>query len=200
MTFLSRRSFDPLCFSRICGARASMPWPLPGGNLALPPAVVAPLSWAAEDALLVDGDNKLKSATAQAGITDRQCEEIAHTVQHHWHRPDRWQRAGRQTGRAIIGQKIPGFGSRADPTDWLHRLQSATRPALPNKGFYTTDSWISAATRWFGLGRALPCDLCVYFTNANVLAAGGVVSSAGWPLLGRPADGSAALSVPTTGC
>jgi cyclase len=60
------------------------------------------------------------------------------------------------------------------------------KASLPNKSFYTTDSIdFGGDTLKFGhLGQAhTDGDLYVHFTNANVLVAGGVVSSAGWPLL-----------------
>ena len=108
----------------------------------------------------------------------------------HWH-PDQTggnEYAGKQGARIIAHENTRscGWAARSSPTGCREGYGPLPKAALPNKSFYTTDSIEFGGEKLaFGhLGQAhTDGDLYVHFTNANVLVAGGVVSSAGWPLL-----------------
>jgi cyclase len=207
MTPLSRRGFVQAAVAASAGAtldtafigsawarEASVPLAASslGGNLALVTGgggnVVAMGS--PEGALLVDGGSRAKAAAVQKLALKTVNATKLHTLFNtHWH-PDQTggnELAGKQGARIIAQENTRLWLARRITTDWLPQgYGPLPKPALPNKGFYTTDTIdFGGDTLKFGhLGQAhTDGDLYVYFTNANVLAAGGVVSSAGWPLL-----------------
>ena len=95
--------------------------------------------------------------------------------------------AGKHGARIIAHENTKLWLGRKIITDWLPEgYGPLPKAALPNKSFYTTDSLDFGGEKLaFGhLGQAhTDGDLYVHFTKANVLVAGGVVSSAGWPVL-----------------
>jgi glyoxylase-like metal-dependent hydrolase (beta-lactamase superfamily II) len=107
----------------------------------------------------------------------------------HWH-PDQTgsnERAAKDGARIIAQENTKLWLGRKIVTDWLPEgYGPLPKPALPNKSFYTTDTLDFGGEKlaYGHLGQAhTDGDLYVHFTKANVLAAGGVVSNAGWPLL-----------------
>ena len=123
-------------------------------------------------------------------LQERRREAGAHAVQHALaSRPDRLATsASASSGARIIAHENTKLWlGRKIITEWLPEgYGPLPKPALPNKSFYTTDSLdFGGETLAFGhLGQAhTDGDLYVHFTKANVLVAGGVVSSAGWPVL-----------------
>jgi cyclase len=143
-----------------------------------------------EGALLVDGGSAalsgalLKLAQQQVGASR------VHTLLNtHWH-PDQTgsnDRLGKQGARIIAHENTRLWLTRSINVDWLSKPHPAfPKIAQPNRTFYTTDKLEFGGEQFsFGhLGQAhTDGDIHVYLAKANVLAAGGVVSSAGWPLL-----------------
>jgi cyclase len=144
-----------------------------------------------QGALLFDGGTRahskalLQLATAAVGA-----KKVHTLVNTHWH-PEQTgsnQTVGKQGARIIAHENTRLWLARKSIiVDWAPTpLLALPKVALPNKSFYTTD------TLEFGgesialghLGQAhTDGDLYAYLPKANVLVAGGVVSSAGWPLM-----------------
>jgi cyclase len=207
MTILSRRDFLQAAAASSAGAalytssmdiararEASVPLVSTslGDNLALVTGgggnIVAMGS--ADGALLVDGGSKARSAAAiKLALKSVNAKKLHTLFNTHWH-PDQTggnEYAGKQGARIIAHENTRLWLGRKIVTDWLpDGYGPLPKPALPNKSFYTTDNLDFGAEKLaFGhLGQAhTDGDLYVHFTKANVLVAGGVVSSAGWPVL-----------------
>jgi glyoxylase-like metal-dependent hydrolase (beta-lactamase superfamily II) len=144
----------------------------------------------ADGALLVDGGNKDRAASVlKLALKTVNAKKLNTLFNTHWH-PDQTggnEYAGKQGARIIAHENTRLWLGRKIVTDWLPQgYGPLPKASLPNKSFYTTDSIEFGGEKLaFGhLGQAhTDGDLYVYFANANVLVAGGVVSSAGWPLL-----------------
>jgi glyoxylase-like metal-dependent hydrolase (beta-lactamase superfamily II) len=142
-------------------------------------------------ALLFDGGTRehskalLKLAPAAVGA-----KKIHTLVNTHWH-PE-------QTGsNEALGKQGASIVAHENTRLWLARKSivvdwspapflALPKIALPGKSFYTTDKLeFGGETIALGhLGQAhTDGDLYAYLPKANLLVAGGVVSSAGWPLL-----------------
>jgi cyclase len=142
-------------------------------------------------ALLVDGGNRTRGAAAvKLALRETGAKRVHTLFNTHWH-PDQTgsnERLGKQ-GALIVAQENTRLwlARRKINVDWLPEPHLALpKPALPTRSFYTTDHLEFAGEEiLFGhLGQAhTDGDLYVYFPRANVLAAGGVVSANGWPLL-----------------
>ncbi|MEY2852947.1 MAG: hypothetical protein RL030_79 [Pseudomonadota bacterium] len=143
-----------------------------------------------EGALLIDGGSAtnssalLKLALKQVGASK------VHTLFNtHWH-PDQTgsnETLGKQGARIIAHENTRLWLTRSITAEWLPKPHPAfAKSAQPNKTFYTTDKLDFGGEQFsYGhLGQAhTDGDIYVYLARANVLAAGGVVSSTGWPLL-----------------
>lgn len=206
MNFASRRDFlqavaaastGALCASRLESVWAKEP------KAALAASEIAPglslitgaggnvvVMGSADGALLVDGGNAAQSAALLRLALKTTSAKKVHTLFNtHWH-PDQTgsnERVAKDGARIIAQENTKLWLGRKIVTDWLPQgYGPLPKPALPNKSFYTTDTIDFANEKLaFGhLGQAhTDGDLYVHFTKANVLAAGGVVSNAGWPLL-----------------
>ena len=143
-----------------------------------------------EGALLVDGGSSARAAAvvklALGAVGAKQVHTLFNT---HWH-PDQTgsnERLGKQGARIIAHENTRLWLTRRINVDWLPAAHPAfPKVAQPNKSFYTTDKLEFGGEQLsFGhLGQAhTDGDLYVHLARANVLAAGGVVSSDGWPLL-----------------
>jgi cyclase len=143
-----------------------------------------------DGALLVDGGNSAQSAALlKLALKTANAKKIHTLFNTHWH-PDQTgsnEHVGRQGARIIAHENTKLWLGRKITTDWLRSgYGPLPKPALPNKSFYTTDTLDFGGDKlaYGHLGQAhTDGDLYVHFTKANVLVAGGVVSSAGWPLL-----------------
>jgi glyoxylase-like metal-dependent hydrolase (beta-lactamase superfamily II) len=143
-----------------------------------------------EGALLVDGGNAAQSsALLKLALKTAEAKKVHTLFNTHWH-PDQTgsnERAAKQGARIIAQENTKLWLGRKIVTDWLPGgYGPLPKAALPNKSFYTTESLDFGGEKLdFGhLGQAhTDGDLYVHFTQSNVLAAGGVVSNAGWPLL-----------------
>jgi cyclase len=141
-----------------------------------------------EGALLVDGGNAANSAALLKLSLKTVGAKRVHTLFNtHWH-PDQTgsnERVAKAGGRIIAQENTKLWLGRKIVTEWLPEgYGPLPKAALPNKSFYTTDAIEFGGDKLsFGhLGQAhTDGDLYVYFAKANVLATGGVVSSAGWP-------------------
>ena len=107
----------------------------------------------------------------------------------HWH-PDQTgsnERLGKAGTQIIAHENTKLWLGRKITVDWLPAVHPALpKIALPNRSFYTTDTLaFGGEDIAFGhLGQAhTDGDLYVHLPKANVLVAGGVVSSDGWPVL-----------------
>jgi len=144
----------------------------------------------AEGALLVDGGNAANSsALLKLALKTAAAKQVHTLFNTHWH-PDQTgsnERAAKQGARIIAQENTKLWLGRRIVTDWLPGgYGPLPRAALPNKSFYTTESldFGGEKLQYGHLGQAhTDGDLYVHFTRANVLVAGGVLSSAGWPLL-----------------
>ncbi len=139
------------------------------------------------------------STAARARIRRRCCKlapaavgaKKVHTlVNTHWH-PEQTgsnETLGKQGARIIAHENTRLWLTRKSIiVDWAPKpFLALPKAALPNKSFYTTDKLeFGGETIALGhLGQAhTDGDLYAYLPKANVLVAGGVVSSAGWPLM-----------------
>jgi glyoxylase-like metal-dependent hydrolase (beta-lactamase superfamily II) len=143
-----------------------------------------------EGALLVDGGIRSQSGAllklALKSVDARQVHTLFNT---HWH-PEQTgsnEALGKQGARIIAHENTRLWLTRKITVDWA----AAPFPALPkiaqpNRSFYSSDSLEFGGEQisYGHLGQAhTDGDLYVYLPKANVLVAGGVVSSNGWPLL-----------------
>jgi glyoxylase-like metal-dependent hydrolase (beta-lactamase superfamily II) len=143
-----------------------------------------------EGALLVDGGSDASSAAVLKLALQQSGAQRVHTLFNtHWH-PDQTgsnAKLGKQGARIIAHENTRLWLTRRINVDWLPGPHPAfPKVAQPNKSFYTTDRLDFGGEQLaFGhLGQAhTDGDLYVHLPKANVLAAGGVVSSSGWPLL-----------------
>jgi cyclase len=143
-----------------------------------------------EGVLLVDGGDAASSSAllklAQGQVGAARIHTLFNT---HWH-PEQTgsnDRLGKQGARIIAHENTRLWLTRKINVDWLPKPHPAfPKTAQPNKSFYTTDRLEFGGEQFsFGhLGQAhTDGDIYVHLATANVLAAGGVVSSKGWPLL-----------------
>jgi len=144
----------------------------------------------ADGALLVDGGTAAQSAALLKLALKTAGAKKVHTLFNtHWH-PDQTgsnERVAKDGARIIAQENTRLWLTRKIVTDWLPGgYGPLPRAALPNKSFYTTDT-LDFGNEKLAFGHLVQAhtdgDLYVHFTRANVLAAGGVVSNAGWPLL-----------------
>jgi len=143
-----------------------------------------------EGALLVDGGSRAKSSAVLKLVMKQTGTKKVHTLFNtHWH-PDQTgsnEKLGKQGARIIAQENTRLWLTRKVTVEWLAEPHPAFQKiAQPNKTFYTTDKldFGGESLRFGHLGQAhTDGDLYVYLEKANVLAAGGVVSSNGWPLL-----------------
>jgi cyclase len=144
-----------------------------------------------QGALLFDGGTREHSkALLQLALAAVGAKKVHTLVNTHWH-PEQTgsnEALGRQGARIIAQENTRLWLARKSIiVDWAPTpFLALPKAALPNKSFYTTE------TLEFGgesialghLGQAhTDGDLYAYLPKANVLVAGGVVSSAGWPLM-----------------
>ena len=144
----------------------------------------------AEGALLVDGGTQATSrALLKLALKSVGSKKVHTLFNTHWHPDQTGSNAtlGKQGARIIAQENTRLWLTRKITVDWSATpFPAMPKVAQPNKSFYTTDKLEFAGEQIsFGhLGQAhTDGDLYVYLAKANVLAAGGVVSSAGWPLL-----------------
>jgi glyoxylase-like metal-dependent hydrolase (beta-lactamase superfamily II) len=163
-----------------------------GGNLALLTGAGANVVafGSPEGAMLFDGGRRdnakalLKLALQSVGA------KKAHTlVNTHWH-PEQTglnETLGRQGARILAHENTRLWLTRKIEVEWLPQPHPAfPKAAQPNKSFYTTETVDFGGEQIaFGhMGQAhTDGDLYAYLPKANVLIAGGIVSSSGWPLM-----------------
>jgi glyoxylase-like metal-dependent hydrolase (beta-lactamase superfamily II) len=143
-----------------------------------------------EGVMLFDGGRREHARALLKFALETSGTRRVHTlVNTHWH-PEQTglnETVGRQGARILAHENTRLWLTRPIKVDWLPEPHPAfPKVAQPNASFYTT------ATIEFGgeqiafghLGQAhTDGDLYAYLPKANVLIAGGVVSSAGWPLM-----------------
>ncbi len=141
-------------------------------------------------ALLVDGGSRKQSgALLRLSLKTVNAKKVHTLFNTHWH-PEQTgsnETLGKQGARIIAQENTRLWLTRKIIVDWA----AAPFPALPkiaqpNKSFYTSDKLEFGGEQisYGHLGQAhTDGDLYVYLARSNVLVAGGVVSSAGWPLL-----------------
>lgn len=143
-----------------------------------------------EGLLLVDGGSAAHSSELLALALKSTGAKKVHTLFNtHWH-PEQTgsnERLGKDGVRIIAHENTRLWLTRRITTDWLPKgYGPLPAKALPNKSFYTRESLtFGGETFDYGhLGQAhTDGDLYVYLHNANLLAAGGVVSAQGWPVM-----------------
>ena len=141
-------------------------------------------------ALLVDGGNKARAAAVTAlALKQVGAKKVNTLFNTHWH-PDQTganERLGKQGVPIIAHENTRLWLTRKITVDWLPQAHPAfVKTAQPSKGFYTTGTLPFAGEElaYGHLGQAhTDGDLYVFLPRENVLVAGGVVSSEGWPLL-----------------
>lgn len=140
--------------------------------------------------LLIDGGAKAQSADlVKLALKQANAKRVHTLFNTHWH-PEQTgsnERLGKEGARIIAHENTRLWLSRSISVDWLPQAYGPLPPkALPNKSFYTKESlqFGSEQLDYGHLGQAhTDGDLYVYLRNANLLAAGGVVSADGWPIL-----------------
>ena len=143
-----------------------------------------------EGLLLVDGGHASRSgellSTALKATGTRKLHTLFNT---HWH-PDQTglnERAGKDGVRIIAHENTRLWLTRKLSTEWMSGTYGPFAPrALPNSSFYTRESlqFDGQAIDYGHLGQAhTDGDLFVHLKAHNVLAAGGLVSTEGWPVM-----------------
>jgi cyclase len=164
-----------------------------GGGLALITGAGANvLAFGSPDgALLFDGGSREHSKAllklAPAAVSAKRVTTLVNT---HWH-PEQTgsnEALGKQGARIIAQENTKlWLGRKYITVDWSPTpFLALPKAALPNRSFYGSDKLeFGGETIALGhLGQAhTDGDLYAYLPKANVLVAGGVVSSAGWPLM-----------------
>jgi glyoxylase-like metal-dependent hydrolase (beta-lactamase superfamily II) len=143
-----------------------------------------------QGAMLFDGGRRANAKALLKLALEASSTKKVHTlVNSHWH-PEQTglnETLGRQGARILAHENTRLWLTRPIRVDWLPQPHPAfPKAAQPNKSFYTTETVDFGGERiTFGhLGQAhTDGDLYAYLPQANVLIAGGVVSSAGWPLM-----------------
>ncbi len=143
-----------------------------------------------EGALLFDGGAREQSKAllklAQQAVGAKRIHTLVNT---HWH-PEQTgsnETLGKQGVRIIAQESTRLWLTRRIDVEWSPKpFMALPKAAQPNKSFYGTDKldFGGEAIALGHLGQAhTDGDLYAYLPQANVLVAGGVVSSAGWPLM-----------------
>jgi glyoxylase-like metal-dependent hydrolase (beta-lactamase superfamily II) len=143
-----------------------------------------------QGAMLFDGGRRASAKALLKLALDAAGAKKAHTlVNSHWH-PEQTglnETLGKQGARILAHENTRLWLTRKINVDWLPEAHPAfPKVAQPNKSFYTTETIDFGGEQIaFGhLGQAhTDGDLYAYLPKANVLIAGGVVSSGGWPLM-----------------
>ncbi len=143
-----------------------------------------------EGLLLVDGGTAARSKQVLAAALKATGTRKLHTLFNtHWH-PDQTglnAQAGSDGARIIAHENTRLWLTRKITTDWLPAgYGPLPAKALPNSSFYTheTLSFGDEAIDYGHLGQAhTDGDLFVHLRKSNVMAAGGLVSSVGWPVI-----------------
>ena len=143
-----------------------------------------------EGLLLVDGGHAARSgellSTALKATGTRKLHTLFNT---HWH-PDQTglnDRAGKDGARIIAHENTRLWLTRKLSTEWLAGSYGPFAPrALPNSSFYTRETlqFDGQPIDYGHLGQAhTDGDLFVHLKAHNVLVAGGLVSTEGWPVM-----------------
>ncbi len=144
----------------------------------------------AEGALLVDGGNRAQSgALLKLALKSVGAKQVHTLFNTHWH-PDQTgsnEVLGKQGARIIAHENTRLWLTRRITVEWAAApFPAMPKIAQPNKSFFSTDTLEFGGEQIsFGhLGQAhTDGDLYVHLPKANILVAGGVVSSSGWPLI-----------------
>jgi len=163
-----------------------------GGRLALITGAGANVVAFGSDqgAMLFDGGRREHAKALLKLALDAVRTKQAHTlVNTHWH-PEQTglnETLGKQGARILAHENTRLWLTRPIEVDWLPERHAAfPKVAQPNASFYTTETVdFGGEEITFGhLGQAhTDGDLYAWLPKADVLVAGGVVSSAGWPLM-----------------
>ncbi len=164
-----------------------------GGNLTLISGAggnVVTLGSKETGALMVDGGSAERSSALLKEVAKATgTSKVGVLFNTHWH-PDQTgsnERIGKSGATIISHENTKLWLARPIKTSWLPKQFGPLPPkARPNKTTYTNDS-IQFGGEEVQYGYMLQAhtdgDIYVYFKNANVLVAGGVVSADGWPRL-----------------
>ncbi len=163
-----------------------------GGNLALITGAGANVVafGSPEGAMLFDGGSRGHArALLRLALSSVDAKKAHTLVNTHWH-PEQTglnETLGKQGARILAHENTRLWLTRRIEVPWRDEPHPAfPKVAQPNKSFYTTETIDFGGERiTFGhLGQAhTDGDLYAFLPGANVLIAGGVVSSAGWPLM-----------------
>jgi cyclase len=143
-----------------------------------------------EGALLFDGGTRAHSKALLKLAPQAVGAKRVHTlVNTHWHAEQTGsnEALGKQGARIIAQENTRLWLTRKIEVEWAPKPFAALpKVAQPNKSFYNTDklAFGGESIALGHLGQAhTDGDLYAYLPKANVLVAGGVVSSSGWPLV-----------------
>ncbi|MBX5462683.1 MAG: MBL fold metallo-hydrolase [Steroidobacteraceae bacterium] len=177
---LARERAQPLVATRlsesltlICGA---------GGNVV---AARGP-----DGLLLVDGGSRERSRELlRLALRETRSRRVHTLINTHWH-PEQTgsnEALGRSGARIIAHENTKLWLGAKITTPWDNRTyQPLPAVALPNDTLYTKAQlrWGAEQVEYGYLFQAhTDGDLYVFFRDSNVLVAGGVISSDGWPLI-----------------
>jgi len=205
MTHLLRRTFITHALS--AAAATSVPWPgLAIGRERAQPLVTTRLSESLtlisgaggnvvaargpDGLLLVDGGSRERSRELlKLALRETQSRRVHTLINTHWH-PEHTglnERLGKSGARIIAHENTKLWLGVKITTPWDNRTYPPLPAvALPNETLYT-----KAQMRWGGeqveYGYLFQAhtdgDLYIFFRDSNVLVAGGVIASDGWPLI-----------------
>ncbi len=145
---------------------------------------------ATDGLLLVDGGSaRQASAFLKAGLKATGARQLRVLFNTHWHPQQTGlnAQAAKAGARLIAHENTRLWLTRKIVTDWLPQgYGPLPKASQPGAGLYTRDTLeFGGETLEFGhLGQAhTDGDLYVHFRKANVLAAGGVVTTGAWPVM-----------------
>jgi glyoxylase-like metal-dependent hydrolase (beta-lactamase superfamily II) len=143
-----------------------------------------------EGALLVDGGTEARSAELiKLALKETGAKKVHTLINTHWH-PEQTgsnERLGKAGARIIAHENTKGWLTYATPVPW----QDEPWGPLPAKGLPNDTTYGDGKIEFGGehieYGYLLQAhtdgDLYVHFRESNVIAAGGVVSAEGWPVI-----------------
>ncbi len=143
-----------------------------------------------EGALLVDGGTEARSAElVKLALKETGAKKVHTLINTHWH-PEQTgsnERLGKAGTRIIAHQNTKLWLSYATPVPWQEKPWGPLSPkGLPNDTTYgdgKIDFGGEPIEYRYALQAHTDGDLFVHFRESNVIAAGGIVSSEGWPVI-----------------
>jgi len=185
-----------LCGTAAAGLRSSKPaievTPLADGLILLTGAGTNALAARGpEGVVLVDGGLEAQSAAlVERALRELSARRVAMLFNTHWHPESTGAnvRLGRRGTTIVAHENTKLWLGRKISVDWLEGAYGPLpAAALPKQTIFYGSATVPLGDEEIEYGCMAQAhtdgDIYVHFRKANVLAAGGVISGAGWPLL-----------------